>query len=420
MKRFFALLAVALLFGGSSFAQKEKVVESSAKKAPEWLGLSTSDYFSVSATAETLDEAQKQCMSDIRQFIITSIAVNITSTETNYQNQTSRNGVTSLLQSYTSQAETTSANIPYLTGLSLSKADEIYWERRMIKSDKRYYYICYVKYPFTERERRDAIAAFKEIDDGYTARLDEIKRNAETFTDLSYIDRAVMDLNPLIAYFFDDTRRNEAQSLQTRYRNMNGEVSLVTESSTIGSFRYHLVLHGRTVTTDKLPKITSDYALNMQIMRDGESCILLYDEQGIAGEENTITLRYSFGGKSLVHTLTFDPLEDKVSVRPFGSALVEKAAGGSWSVTIDLRSRTDNEFAVRSVELRLPELEPLVSSDGETKFKGRGDHHLRFTAAAADTGKRSNGFAEVRIRLYNPKTKIESDIKQILPCRLVR
>lgn len=45
------LLAVAL----PASAQKEKVVERSAKKAPAWLGISCPDYFTVSATAPTLD-----------------------------------------------------------------------------------------------------------------------------------------------------------------------------------------------------------------------------------------------------------------------------------------------------------------------------------------------------------------------------
>ena len=75
------LLAVAL----PASAQKEKVVERSAKKAPAWLGISCPDYFTVSATAPTLDQAQKQCLTDIRQHIITSIASNITSEEKLYQ-----------------------------------------------------------------------------------------------------------------------------------------------------------------------------------------------------------------------------------------------------------------------------------------------------------------------------------------------
>lgn len=417
MRRLLATAALLLCICATAFAQKEKVVESSAKKAPAWLGISTPEYICVSATAETLDAAQSLCMSDIRQFIINSIAVNVTSTEMSYQNQQARNGVADLLKIYSSQVETKGAAIPYLSGISLSNAEDIYWERRFVRREKRYYCICHVKYPFTEAERRAAIAEFRKIDNGYTERLEELKSNFDTFTDLSYIDRAVSEINPLAEYFFDDVRKSEAEELQRRYRALNGEVAIVPEEASLGSYRYGLWLHGRRVTTDKMPKLKSEYALNLRMVPDGESYVVLYDEQGIEGEENNVEIRYTFGGKTLAHTFTFDPTEGKISVRPCGTVLVEQGDGGEWTVTVELRSRTGNPFVVRAAEVRIAELEPLATA-GSVGFRGRGEHHLRFRAQAAATGRRSSAIAEVRLRLWNPSTRIETDTKHILTYKL--
>ena len=423
MKRIATLLLAATLVCGSAYAQKEKVVESSAKKAPAWLGLSTSDYFCVSATAQTLEDAQKMCMNDIRQYIINAIAVNITSAETSYQNQVTRDGVAGLLESYASQTDTRSANIPYLSGLSLSNADAIYWERRMVKGkDKSYYYVCNVKYPFTEDDRSRAIAAFRKIDDKYNSRLEALRRDAEQFTDISTIGTAVNELNQLIAYFFDDVRKEEAKALQAHYRKMNEEIAVAAEEILPGQFRYRLSLHGRTVVTDQLPRLKSDYALNMRVMRNGDEYALLYDEEGVEGEENTIEMRYSFGGRSLKYTVTFDPMRDKVLVRPVGEVLIDMLRSdgetAEWEVAMQLRSRTGNRFAVRAAEVRVAELMPLRMETDEQSFEGRGEHRLRFRTAADRTTGRATLLAEITVRIYNPATRTESDAKYILPYKI--
>lgn len=423
MKRIATLLLAATLVCGSAYAQKEKVVESSAKKAPAWIGLSTSDYFSVSATAQTLEEAQKMCMNDIRQYIINAIAVNITSAETSYQNQVTRDGVAELLESYASQTDSRSANIPYLSGLSLSNADAIYWERRMVKGKvKSYYYVCNVKYPFTEDDRSRAIAAFRKIDDKYNSRLEALRRDAERFTDISAIGTAVSELNQLIAYFFDDVRKEEATALQARYRKMNEEIAVAAEEILPGQFRYRLSLHGRTVFTDQLPKLNSNYALNMRVMRNGDEYVLLYDEEGIEGEENTIEMRYSFGGRALVYTVMFDPTRDKVSVRPVGEVLIDMQSGSTdtpeWEVAMQLRSRTGSRFVIRAVEVRVDELMPLRMESAEQSFEGRGEHRLRFRTAAAKTTGGIRSLAEITVRIYNPATRTETDAKYVLPYRI--
>ncbi len=407
------------LFCSMSFAQKEKIVERSAKKTPDWIGMSTNDYFSVSATAETLDAAQKQCMNDIRQYIINSIAVNVVSSENFYQNQTYQNEVVDILQNYSSQVDTKSAALPYLCGLSLSKADDIYWERRMIKNEKRYYYVCHVKYPFTEQERRNAIAAFKKIDNSYTERLETIRNNAETFDNLAYIDQALAELNALISYFFDDTRLNEAKMLQSRFRNMGGEVALATDSAVLGYFRYHLTLHGRRVFTDRTPKLNSDYAMNMRVVRDDDEYVLLYDEQGIAGEENKIDIKYSFSGHTLAYTVVFNPLENKIFVRPYGTIVVEPASSETeWVVNISLRSQTQNEFIVSAVEVYIPELSVLTMTSGKISFAGKGTHLLQFTSTASAQDNHDKQLADGVMKLYNPKNGMETDVKFILPYKL--
>lgn len=314
MKRIAAILGILSLFAGTCYGQKERTVERSASRAPEWLGISDADRFSVSAVAQTLDAAQQGCLDEIKQHIVNSIAVNITSEESFNQDALVRDNVTAMLTRYSSQVETKSAGIPYLCGISLSKATDIYWERRFVKQQKRYYYICHVQYPFSEWERRTAIDDFLRIDRQYESRLDELQRNFHTFTDLSYIGEAVSELDVLIRYFFDANRQHSASALQNKYLRARQEVAVVPDESSVGVFRYHLSLHGRQVTTAAKPILKSDYATNMRVMPSGNGYVLLYDEMGIEGEENTILINYPFG-KDARHTVIFDPAERKIRMR---------------------------------------------------------------------------------------------------------
>ncbi|MGN0007374.1 MAG: hypothetical protein ACI35T_04690 [Alistipes sp.] len=422
MKRLVAILGILSLFAGTCYGQKEKVVERSNSRAPEWLGISDADRFSVSATAETLDAAQQGCLNEIKQHIATSIAVNITSKELFGQDALVRDNVTAMLTRYSSQVETHSADMPYLCGISLSKATAIYWERRFVKQQKRYYYICHVQYPFTESERRASIDDFLRIDRRHEEKLAELQRNYHTFTDLSYIGEAVSELDALFGYFFDANRRRSAKTLRDKYIRARQEVAVVPDTSSIGAFRYHLSLQGRHVATATKPALKSDYATNLRVMPSGEGYILLYDEMEIEGEENTIQIAYPFG-KEAHYTVIFDPTEGKVRVRPYGTIVVTstdepKMGQSRLRIDIPLRSRTDSEFEIERVEMSIADTSVSATpSAGANRFHGKGEHLLTIEAKLA--AQPTEGFlAEGFIRIRNPHNGISTDSKFTLPYKI--
>lgn len=427
MKRFvLSLLLLASLL--PCMAQKEKVVERSARKVPEWLGKSSSDCFSVVATAPELGDAQRWCLEDIRQHIVTTIAANITSEERFRQEQSACDGVVSLLSHYASDVTTQGAAIPYLCGISLSRASDVYWERRFVREKKSYYYICHVRYPFSALERAEAIEAFRSLDAARYARLKEIEEEFGRFTELSWLEQAATALDPLIGYFFDSDRRRLAENLQQRCRQACGEVALVCDSARLGACYYHFTLHGRCVTTDRAPRLRSDYATALRVMRNGEEgYVLLYDEAGIAGEENTVEAVYTFGGRRLRHLFTFDPDEGKVAVRPYGTVGVERIgcdASGCplWRVCVPLRAKTDTRFEVLHAELRLPESGHALRAESEeplAAFEGRGEHTLRFETAAPEIGGRRGILGAGWLRVRAAGSRETRDVRFDLPCELI-
>lgn len=296
-----------------------KVVERSASKRPSWLGVTVKDFVVVSAEAATLDEARDRCMTDIRQSIVNAVAVNISSEEISTEGQTVRNGAVDRYGSYLSNVKTIAGQLPFLTGIALSKG-EIYWEKCLVKTEKRYYYVCHVKYPFSESERNRLIAQFKKQDREQYAKYLEIKRKFSTFTQIDYVAEASAQLTALLDYFFDNLRRSEVSTLRDSYRRCYDRLMLVPQESRLGEYTYTLELDGRRMTCSKLPRATSELATDIQIRPDGGGLYRVsYNYETVTADDSpTIELRIGLGTKTLKHTIHFDVREEMMSMHPFG------------------------------------------------------------------------------------------------------
>ena len=169
------ILAVSALFllPLTASAQKEKVVERSDKRKPEWIGRSDADAISVTEVGETLAEASERCMASIRQQIVNAVAVNISSTEKMTSRQITRDNLMTVMNDYSSNLMTEAAKLPYISDIALSNAEEVYWERIYSRKDKTYRYEYSVRYPFTEQTRRQLVDAVQTSLDGAIEREDE-------------------------------------------------------------------------------------------------------------------------------------------------------------------------------------------------------------------------------------------------------
>ncbi len=319
-----------------------KVVERSASKRPSWIGVADKDFVVVSAEAATLDEARDHCMNDIRQSIVNAVAVNISSEEISTDGQTVRNGEVDRYGSYLSNVKSIAGKLPFLTGITLSKG-EIYWEKCLVKTEKRYYYVCHVKYPFSESERNKLIAQFKKQDREQYDKYLEIKRNFSTFRQIEYIAEATAQLTTLLEYFFDDLRRSEVSTLRDSYRRCYDRLMLVPLDSNLGEYTYTLELDGRIMYSSKLPRATSELATEIKIIPAGEGLYrVTYNYETVTADDRpTIELRIGLGTRTLKHTIHFDVREEMMSVYPFGC------------IEIDL-TRSPEVLAVEATQAAVP------------------------------------------------------------------
>lgn len=307
MRKFIYIL-VLLMVANVLFAQ-DKVVESSARKAPGWIGLSQPEYIITSAENETLDGAKAQCLANIRQSIVSSVAVNISSTE-NYQEDIAMSGNSMDAQRrYQTNIESIAASLPFVSDILLDDA-EIYWRKFYNKKDKSYRYEVHAKYPFSSFRRDELIAEFKIQDQEQYDKYLALKRGySSDFTEVEYIDRAISELHALRKYFFDAKRQNEVDALVSSYRRLYKAISIVPYSEKLGEIVYFLELNGRRVTCSRKATLKSEYATNLQVraIEDNLYKITYKYDYCLPEEENTIVVSQKVGSVTAKNTFYFDP-----------------------------------------------------------------------------------------------------------------
>jgi hypothetical protein len=438
MKRYLIIFLFVLLASPQLSAQ-QKVVESSAKKAPAWIGISEDNYIIVSAENATLDGAKKSCLANIQQSIISSVAVHISSTEQLYESMVNNGYNENITRSYESRIEAIAANLPIIQGITLDKA-EIYWKKIYDKSDKSYKYEVHAKYPFSAQERNALVAEFDAIENEHNEKFKQISDAFDTFTEVEYIGRAINDLEALYKYYIDQTRKAEVKALMENYRKLYSAISIVPYYNSLGENVFYLNLDGRHMVTSRRPVIRSEYATEIEVslIEDNLYRIVYNYEYCQPEDDNKIEISYQFANNAVAHyAFYFDVAKGKVEVIPYGqieldvtlvnAASIEEGEESIPSAQIaqikgylDLRCKQQGQFKVTALNLSFDGLNIRVNPEIEAEFEGKGNHRIAFDVESAfDTIKRREGIASGTITVQNLDSKKSAEIRFHLPYKII-
>lgn len=312
MKRLYCIATALLLIvlgTTNAEAQKEKVVDRSREARPSWIGCSTTDYIAVTEVGESLAEATDKAMNSVRQHILSSVAVNVVSTEVMLSRHISLNDMCKVMSNYSSTLMTEAAKIPYLSDISASNAADSYWERIYSRAEKYYRYEFSILYRFTEEMRKELVAQFVEIDNRKMAELERLKSEFESIDDLDRVKDAVYALEALEEYFFDATRRGEAEALRRSYNALYSRVTIAVEEQGEEYCIFSLRIGERRVRSSVGARLRSDAALEMSVeeLGGGRYKLTYNGEYASPKDLNSIEIVYPFGGVSVDKTIYFEP-----------------------------------------------------------------------------------------------------------------
>ena len=298
------LLAFSFLAVASVSAQQYKVVEKSDKKAPVWYESSEADYLVASAVDADMEAARQKCLESVRRQIIQAVAQNVEFSEKTLLKQTTGNGdeITEFINTYTAEGSVQAASVPFLKGLSLSKVQGSYWEKRQDKATKAITYAYAIRYPFPKSELNALVREFDRRDQEMESKLAELEGKMNQMQSVEEIDQTINQLQPVVAYFFDKTRKERAQGVLNGYRKLSTYVSVEGKKSGNNAYTMWLNLQGRKITASALPSLKSNCASQLQAVVKGQDVVVTYDNiDCLEDEENFIEAIFRLDGKVLKH-----------------------------------------------------------------------------------------------------------------------
>lgn len=298
------LLAFSFLAVASVSAQQYKVVEKSDKKAPVWYESSEADYLVASAVDADMEAARQKCLESVRRQIIQAVAQNVEFSEKTLLKQTTGNGdeITEFINTYTAEGSVQAASVPFLKGISLSKVQGSYWEKRQDKATKAITYAYAIRYPFPKSELNALVREFDRRDQEMESKLAELEGKMNRMQSVEEIDQTINQLQPVVAYFFDKTRKERAQGVLNGYRKLSTYVSVEGKKSGNNAYTMWLNLQGRKITASALPSLKSNCASQLQAVVKGQDVVVTYDNiDCLEDEENFIEAIFRLDGKVLKH-----------------------------------------------------------------------------------------------------------------------
>ncbi len=366
MKQILLLLILSTLDIACCMA-KIKVVERSAKKMPMWVNTTQTNYIITSAITEDIEKAKNECMDNVRKYIIDAVAQNVQAfSKSSIKQESVNEGITQFLDKYSYTSQTQSANIPYLTGISASKVEDFYWEKRLdTKTDEISYLYC-IKYPFPALELKKLISAFKKYDEEMNAKLVALENDYVEIKSVEQINNAVSNLGLLENYFFDKVRKNTASTLRQNYRQLYEQIGIREVSNEPGACILALTLRGNDIQVSQRPALKSETLAQLQAVQDSVSWKIFYDYSTCdSDEENVATVSFHIGGRVLRHQFFVDVDQDKIQMFPCKEVYLTAVCQDSLLTSIVMRMNLNvgqmKPLKIYSITLVVPGLDkPII------------------------------------------------------------
>lgn len=419
MKHWLSIITILLIT--LSVGAQTKVLEKSAKKAPEWINTAVDNYLVVTVTAPSMAEAQTKAMAEVTERIIQSVASHVSVASTNEMSEINNNGQINSQDTYIRVAKMRSANLPFLQGISYNKIAGIYWLKLQDKATKREYYEYSVKYPFSTAEQKELQEQFEVLDTEKVEQYKALEQKIDKLESIEEIHEAITQLDALMEYFFDDVRLSQTKGLKSRYQQLYEALSITGSFIEDGIYSCQILLNGKPIKSSTAPKVTSNCATLLGTRPSEDKFIITYDATDcLPEEENYLNIQFRIQGKKLEHrvylkdaggagTSMFSVVPEGKLILTADSLLMDERKVININIRLTLNNRGGTSFGLKAIELEVPELaQPLVFDDINAIYQTKGIIQVQALSEGSFTirQKKKSAFSFIQgaITLVNPQT----------------
>ncbi|MCQ2324437.1 MAG: hypothetical protein MJZ53_06320 [Paludibacteraceae bacterium] len=294
----------SLLLCSACMTAKVKVVETSGK-APKWIYAVEQEYIIVSAESASLEDAKNKCMLQVKKQILASVAENVQSSSAMDTREIGVNGKYSIMEQYASMVETKSAQIPFLSEVSITKAEGFYWEK--LKNDKEYSYRYHIKYPFGKFDLLRMVDDFQSKERALDNQLaDFVADDFSQYTSVEQMIARVQELKLFKASLMEgDSRLERCQNVERVYGEYIRSIQLRLIRISKEELVFSANFREKALTMAAQPKLKSNCLSNIQYQSRGTECVVTYDYATCTDEQtNFIDVSFNVGGNKVKKRFT--------------------------------------------------------------------------------------------------------------------
>ena len=299
--RFFFSFMVVILTSLSIYGE-QKVMERSAKKAPDWVMQHPEGFLVAIATGETMQDAQNRVEQELLRKVMSSIAVNVegeTRTDSGVEEDKE-------WDNFYSNLSVRVAQLPFVTDISLAKCKDTYWVHTFDKSDSKDSYQMYVLYPFDSSTRQKLIGEYNAYDLKMEASLNKLESDLDELKEFSSIVEAEGELEGLKEWFPDMQRRKRAEKTLEQYRSVKRSLAIVGEIIANGKCSVRVMRGNSIFHIPGRLEATSNCASKIAVVPDNDGWIVTFNtEDCLDDEDNTLKISLKGAGVGLKTTVNF-------------------------------------------------------------------------------------------------------------------
>jgi hypothetical protein len=407
MKKLISLTLLLLLFFiGFLSCSLPRAVEVSEKKRPSWVYGLNNGYVIVEGVGPSFENAQNDALKKLKERIVNSVAVNISSEMNILINETVIDNMSKYREDTQLKTNITTDFFNSLKGISLSKSEAFYWEKQKYpnKITKVHYHIMY---PFTEMELNNLIKEWEQTDRAFTLELEALRKSVEacnSVPDLKTLRSKTIALEEI----FTGTRKTEASIIKSEIEQL------------LNNLRFEVQKHGRGRLVLKLLSTDRYFKMDSEVLFKSD-CAILQDHK-LINDDEALEINYDadfcFSVKNANFTISQNYKETEMSTDfliPDGENTVrftvnepirlKKSSVNPQNLRwyIPMRVFTETDFTVTQVELavshensmdlsqliRGEEKESFYIAEINQAFTSKGDYSLQFEVQTSDTDRKS-------------------------------
>lgn len=387
MKKFtitFIILLGLISISEFSQAQKSKVIDSSSKKQPGWVNNMEPGYVIVTASSNSLEDAQQKTLTKVKEQIIGSVATNIQSSSEYFRSEQVKNGNADFSESFQTATKTRAADIPFIKGISLTNVEAFYWEQVKTGDNTKFYY--HMKYPFSKAQLDNLVREFEKADKALTDQLEGLLNKIPGMNSIEKMSQTIKELEALAEGFIDvDPRKDKANVGIAKLKDMIKNVSIETVSNTLGEIHIILKVGEQTVTTSRKPKVNSNCAKISDVRSKSPEWVITYTyDECYEDPDNKIKVQFATPYSRPKSEFFFNINAEKIDIFVNNDINFTGGTDAGTEVSganclISLTSKYASAFEIEKVILNFGKEAPVIVDGINKTFEGEGKHDLTVT-----------------------------------------